>query len=94
MMVKSSKGKAKKKKNPLGSLGSLGTTMNPDVECWNCGEKDHIRTKCPKNTKRKQPGSKGKEQKAHMMQTSNNYVFSSNIVGEALSQTLDEGMLS
>ena len=53
MMVKSGKGKAKKKKNPSGSSGSLGTTTNPDVQCWNYGEKGHIRTKCPKTAKRK-----------------------------------------
>ena len=97
MMVKSGKGKAKKKKNPLGSLGSLGssgTTTNPDIKCWNCGEKGHIRMKCPKKAKRKQPGSKGKEQEAHMTQASNDYVFSSNIVGEALSWTLNEGKSS
>ena len=93
MMVKSSKGKAKKKKKPLGSLGSSGTTMNPDVECWTYGEKGHIRTKCPKKAKRKQPGSKGKEQEAHMMQGSDNYAFSLNIVGKALSQTLNKETL-
>ena len=81
MMVKSSKGKAKKKKNPSGSLGSSGTATNPDVKCWNCGEKGHIRTKCPKKAKRKQPGGKGKEQEAHMTQASDDYAFSSNIVG-------------
>ena len=94
MMVKSSKGKAKKKKNPSGSLGSLGNATNPDVESWNCGEKGHIRTKCPKKAKRKQPGGKGKEQEAHTMQASDDYAFSLNIVGEALSWTLDEGILS
>ena len=94
MMVKSGKGKAKKKKNPSGSSGSSGTTTNPDVECWNCGEKGHIRTKCPKKTKRKQPGDKGKEQEAHTTQASDDYAFSSNIVGEALSRTLDEGTSS
>ena len=94
MMVKSGKGKAKKKKNPSGSLGSSGTTTNPDVKCWNCREKGHIRTKCSKKAKRKQPGGKEKEQEAHMTQASDDYAFSSNIVGEALSQTLDEGTLS
>ena len=93
MMVKSGKGKAKNK-NPLGSLGSSGTTTNPDVKCWNCGGKGHIRTKCPKKAKRKQPGRKGKEQEVHTMQASNDYAFSSNIVGEALSRTLNEGTLS
>ena len=94
MMVKSGKGKPKKKKNPLGSSGSSGTATNPDVECWNCGEKGHIRTKCPKKAKRKQPGGKGKEQEAHTTQASDDYALSSNIVGEALSQTLDEGTSS
>ena len=94
MMVKRSKGKAKKKKNPLGSSGSSGTTTNPDVACWNCGEKGHIRTKCPKKAKRKQPSGKEKEQEAHTTQASDDYVFSLNIVGEALSRTLDEGTSS
>ena len=94
MMAKSGKGKVKKKKNPLGSLGSLGITKNADVKCWNCGEKGHIRMKCPKKAKKKQPGGKGKDQEAHMTQANDDYAFSSNIVGEALSQTLDEGTLS
>ena len=94
MMVKSGKGKAKKKKNPSGSSGSSGTATNAEVKCWNCGEKGHIRTKCPKKAKRKQPGGKGKEQEAHTMQASDDYAFSLNIVGEALSRTLDEGTSS
>ena len=72
----------------------IWTQQNPDVKCWNCGEKGHIRTKCPKKAKRKQPGGKGKEQEAHTTQASDDYAFSSNIVGEALSWTLDEGTLS
>ena len=50
--------------------------------------------KCPKKSKRKQPGGKGKEKEAHTTQASDDYAFSLNIVGESLSQTLDEGTLS
>ena len=53
-----------------------------------------LQTKCPKKAKRKQPGGKGKEQEAHTMQASDDYAFSLNIVGEALSWTLNEGTSS
>ena len=45
MLAKGGKGKGKKKKFPTSSSGDF---MNPDVECWDCGKKGHVRSKCPK----------------------------------------------
>ena len=80
MMAKGSKGKGKKKKNPMYPSGN---TTNPDIEGWNCTEKGHIRSKCPKKPRKKQTSNKGKEQEAHTSQTQDDYVFSFNVVGEA-----------
>ena len=80
MLVKGGKGKGKGEKSPTNSSGN---TMNPDIECWNCGEKGHIRSKCPKEPKKKQFNRKGKVQEAHTSQPQDDYAFSSNLVREA-----------
>ena len=90
MLAKRGKGKGKKKK---GSTQS-GNIVNLDIDCWNCGEKGHIHTQCPKTSKKKQTWSKGKGQEAHVTQAQKDYAFSSSIVGMALAGTLDEGTLS
>ena len=79
MMATGIKGKGKKKKSPMHPSGNL---TNPDIECWNCGEKGHVRSKCPKKPKRKQTSNKGKEQEVHTSQTQEDYAFSLNVVGE------------
>ena len=38
MLAKGGKGKGKKKK---GSTQQSGNIINPDIDCWNCGEKGH-----------------------------------------------------
>ena len=91
MLVKGGKGKGKKKK---GSTQQSGTVANPDIDCWNCGEKGHTHTRCPKKSKKKQTWSKGKGQEAHTTQAQEDYIFSSSIVREALARNLDEGTSS
>ena len=83
-----------KEEEPFGIFGIFRNSYKSRclmLELWGKG---HIRTKCPKKAKRKQPGGKGKEQEAHMTQASDNYAFSLNIVGEALSWRLNEGTSS
>ena len=91
MMVKGSKGKGKKKKNPTHSSGK---STNPDIECWNCSKKGHIRSKYPKKAKKKQTSSKEKDQEAHTTQAQEDYAFSFNVVGEALSKMINEDIAS
>ena len=91
MLAKGGKGKGKKKK---GTTQQSGNIANPDIDCWNCGEKGHTHTRCPKKSKKKQTWSKGKGQEAHTTQAQEDYTFSSSIVGEALARTLDEGLSS
>ena len=42
MLAKGGKGKGKKKK---GSTQQSGNVANPDIDCWNCGEKGHTYTR-------------------------------------------------
>ena len=91
MLAKGGKGKGQKKK---GSTQQSRNVANPDIECWNCGEKGHTHTQFPKKSKKKQTWSKGKGQEAHATQAQEDYTFSSSIVREALARTLDEGLLS
>ena len=85
-MAKGSKGKGKKKKNPTHPSGN---STNPDIEFWNCSKKGHFRSKYPKKPKKKQTSSKGKDQEAHTSQTQEDYAFSFNVVGEALSKMIN-----
>ena len=65
MLAKGGKGKGKKKK---GSTQQSGNIVNLDIDCWNCGEKGHTHTQCPKKLEKKQTWSKGKGQEAHVTQ--------------------------
>ena len=87
MLAKGGKGKGKKQKFPTSSSGN---STNLDVECWNCGEKGHVRAKCPKKPKKKQFNRKGKDQEAHTSQPQDDYAFSSNLVREALSKMIEK----
>ena len=78
MLAKGGKGKGKKKK---GSTQQSRNIMNPDIDCWNCGEKCHTHTWCPKKSKMKQTWTKGKGQETHMTQAQD-YAFSSSIVSK------------
>ena len=91
MIAKGGKGKGKKKKSPMNLSGNL---TNPDIECWNCSEKGHVRSKHPKKPQRKQTSSKGKDQEVHTSQAQDNYAFSSNVVSETLSKTINEDVAS
>ena len=66
MLAKGGKGKGKKNKGPTQQSGNI---VNPDIDCWNCGEKGHTHTQCPKKSKKKQTWSKGKGQEAHCQGT-------------------------
>lgn len=48
-----------------GGSGRGRTAANPNVECYNCGEKGHIRMNCPKNN---QSGVGGKLKRKHDQQ--------------------------
>ena len=77
MLAKGGKGKGKKKK---GSTQQSGNIVNMDIDCWNCGEKGHTHTWCPKKSKKKQTWSKGKgQEEAHVTQAQEDYTFSSRL---------------
>ena len=63
MMAKGGKGKGKKPWKGTRST-SRGAT-NPDIKCWTCGEKGHYKDKCPKKSKKKYGGNRGRNQEAH-----------------------------
>ena len=58
MMTKGGKGKGKKPQKGTGSTS--GGTTNPDVECWTCRKKGHYKDKCPKKSKKKSSGNRGR----------------------------------
>ena len=77
MTAKGGKGKGKKPRKGLG-LTSRGAT-NPDVECWTCGEKGHYKDKCPKKSKKKSGGNRGRNQEAHTSQPQDDYAVKNRI---------------
>ena len=57
MLAKGGKGKGKKKK---GSTQQSRNVANPDINCWNCGEKDHSHTRCPSKIEKETDLEQGK----------------------------------
>jgi hypothetical protein len=84
MTAKGGKGKGKRKKE---NNTTSRKPINPDIDCWGCGEKGHIKTKRPKKPKKKPNGNQGKDQAVHTSQPQEDYTFSSHIIGEAMSRT-------
>ena len=80
-----------KEESPPHSSGNL---TNTDIEFRNCSEKGHVRSKCPEKPKNKQFSSKGKAQEVHTSQAHEDYTFSLNVVGEALSRVINEDVAS
>ena len=64
MMAKGGKGKGKKPRKGPGSTS--GGATNLDVKCWTYGEKGHYKDKCPKKSKKKYGGNRGRNQEAHI----------------------------
>ena len=57
MMVKGSKGKGKKKKN---TTHPSGNSTNPDIECWNCSEREiHLPQETQKETNQQEGEKSG-----------------------------------